>query len=351
MQVVEEHVKAGRISSAVEELARIRSVVHEDPSQVRLLAEAEGMLASELMRAGSQEEARRIARIGVETDPAAPRPREALGSIAYARNDLADAVTEWNRGLSSNPQDPSLRRLVSKVQVELASLKQYRTRSSDHFVLTFDGEEDREIADLTLASLEEAYRKVPALYAFNPADRVPVVIYPNEAFDRLEGKVSWAAGMFDGKVRAGSSGAAGHPSIFRAILSHEYGHAILHRAVRGAQVPGWFNEGLAQVAEGVVEPQVELTCGFGHEMPLADLRGPFGGLTGNDRHIRDCYSTARHAVERLIARRGREAVQELLRRTGKGEPFDQAFERATGQSYASFVEAFDKKDCAAQNWK
>jgi hypothetical protein len=318
---------------------------------VRVLAEAEGILATELLKTGSQVEAERIARIGVETDPAAARPREALGSIAYARNEVADAASEWNHGLSSNPQDWKLRDLVSKVQVELASLKQYRTRSSAHFVLSFQGDEDRDIADAVLSDLEEAYQRVTVLYAFKPSDQVPVVIYPNEAFDRLEGKTPWAAGFFDGKVRAGSSGASAHPSAFRSLLAHEYGHAVLHRAVRGAEVPAWFNEGLAQVAEGILEPQVELTCPFGHGVPLVELRGPFGSLPGNLQQIHISYLTALHAAERLIAWRGRGAVQEILQRMGKGESFEQAFEHATGKSSAWFVGTFDKGDCAAQNWK
>jgi hypothetical protein len=350
-KLAREHAKAGRISSAVEELERLRSAVHENAARVRWLANAEGSLASDLLEMGNPDDARRFANIGVETDPEAPRPREALGSISYARNDVTEAVSEWNRGLSANPQDASLRQLTSKAQVELASLKQYRTRSSDHFILTFEGEEDREIAGVALADLEEAYQKVTALYAFKPADKVPVVLYPSEAFDQLEGRARWASGMFDGKVRAGTGGAAGHSRDFRGLLAHEYGHAVLHRAVRAARVPGWFDEGLAQVAAGILEPQVELTCGFGHEARLADLRNSFGALQGSNRQVLDCYLTARHAMERLIARRGREAVQEVIRRTGQGEPFDQAFERGIGQSYASFVEAFDRKECAAQNWK
>src|SRR4051812_19203799 len=61
MEAVREHVKAGRMSAAAEELERIRSAVHEDPAEVRVLAEAEGLLAADLLKAGSQAESERIA--------------------------------------------------------------------------------------------------------------------------------------------------------------------------------------------------------------------------------------------------------------------------------------------------
>ena len=340
-----DHANAGRVSSAVEELERLRSAVHHDAAGLRELANAEGSFAIYLLQVGNPDEARRFATIGVETDAAAPRPREALGRISYSRNDVPEAMSEWSRGLAENPDDVSLKTLVAKGQVELASLKSYRTRSSDHFVLTFEeGREDRELAELTLSILEEAHQKVTAVYAFRPADKVPVVIYPNETFSRLEGRARWAAGMFDGKVRVGCSGAMSHQRDFRSLLAHEYGHAVLHRATRGADVPGWFHEGTSEVAEGALEPRVPVTCAFGHGARLKDLRGPFAVLPGSVKQIHHSYFAANHAVERMIARWGPDSVRELIRRVGQGEPFDQAFEGVTRQSHTSFVEAFDRQD-------
>src|SRR6185295_440390 len=147
---VEEDVRAGRLASAVEELEHVRSTVRDDAGKMRELANYEGHLALYLLDVGNPDEARRFASIGVETDAEAPRPREALGKIAYARNDLAAAMGEWNRGLAENPNDAALRSLVAKGQTESANLKTYQTRSSDHFVLTFEGREEREVGDLAL---------------------------------------------------------------------------------------------------------------------------------------------------------------------------------------------------------
>jgi len=350
-RAIRELVDAGKMISAVEELERLRGLVHDDAAMVRELADFEGKIAIHLLDIGNPSEARRFAGIGVETDADAPRPREAAGRIAYARNEVPAAMTEWNRGLQTNPGDDVLRRLVARGQTDTASLKETSNRSSQHFVLSFDGREDRETADIALALLEEAYQKVPAaLYGFTPEDQVPVVLYPNEAFERLE-KPRWAGGFFDGKVRTGSAGATTHQGAFRAVLTHEYGHAVLHRATRGQRAPSWFDEGMAQVAARILQPEPALTCGFGHQVPLASLGGGFASLPGDNRQVRAAYLTARHAVEGLLERKGRAAVQDLIRRAGAGEPFDKAFEHAIGQTYSAFLEAFDKKDCAAQSWK
>jgi hypothetical protein len=350
-RAVRELVDAGKMTSAVEELERLRGLFHDDPAAVRELADFEGRIAIHLIDIGNPSEARRFAGIGVETDADAPRPREALGRIAYARNEVPAAMSEWNRGLSTNPDDAVLRKLVARGRTDTASLKETQTRSSEHFILSFDGREDRETAEITLASLEEAYQKVPgALYGFTPADQVPVVLYPDEAFAQLA-KPRWAHGFFDGKVRTGSAGATTHQVAFRLVLAHEYGHAVLHRAVQGRGAPGWFDEGMAQVAARILQPEPELTCGYGHQAPLASLGGGFAALPGDNRQVRAAYLTARHAVEGLLARKGRGAVQDLIKRAGAGEPFDKAFEHAIGQPYGAFIEAFDKKDCAAQSWK
>jgi len=349
---VEEDVKAGRLASAVEELERVRSTVRDDAGKMRELANYEGHLALYLLDVGNPDEARRFASIGVETDTEAPRPREALGKIAYAGNDLSAAMSEWNRGLAENPNDAALRSLVAKGQTESDNLKTYQTRSSDHFVLTFEGREERDVGDLALGILEEAYQKVPALYGFTPSDRVPVVLYPGDALQQVESKPKWAAGVFDGKVRTGSGGAANHPNLLRRVLAHEYGHAILHRALRGmSRAPGWFDEGMAQAAGALLEPEPVLTCAFGHPVQLQGLGGGFALLPGDNRQIHAAYLTARHAVEGLLARKGRGAMQDLIKRAGSGEPFPAAFEHAMGQPSPAFLEAFDQKDCAAQNWK
>src|SRR5262249_34912053 len=58
----------------------------------------------------------------------------------------------------------------------------------------------------------------------------------------------WAAGLFDGVVRVSVRDLTAGQG-WRAVLVHELVHAFVH-ALRGPSVPGWLNEGVAQMLEG-----------------------------------------------------------------------------------------------------
>jgi hypothetical protein len=276
--------------------------------------------------------------MGLEVDSQAPEPRLVLGDLAYAANEVEDAVLEWGRGLTPNPTHARLQSRIQKAQAELALLHRYQTRRSQHFVLTFEGEGDQEVARFVLDTLEEAYGKVGDFYGLRPSDSVPVVLYPKVAFDSLE-KPSWAGAYFDGKLRIPSQGALDHQRDFRAKVAHEYGHAVFFRVVHGNGGATWLNEGLAQVAETMLEPIPETSCGFGHVAPLALLNQDWGRF--NSGQARAAYLTAKHAAERLVATRGADRVRALLTYLGERQSLPDAFEHATGQRYADFVEAFD----------
>jgi hypothetical protein len=333
-----ERARAGALAEAGDLLEAARYAHRNDPALVRLVADGYGMVGLDLLGQGRPEDARRFARQGLEADSLAPEPRMVLGDLAYASNDLEDAVLEWERGLTPNPAHAGLQSRIRKAQNELAIVQRYQTRRSEHFILTFEGEADQEVARFALQTLEEAYEKLGEFYGLKPTDMVPIVLYPRVGFDTLE-KPAWSGGFFDGKVRVPTQGALDHQRDFRAKLAHEYGHAVFFRAVHGNAAPAWLNEGLAQVAESTMEPIPQTSCGFGHLAPLAALQQGFGRLSA--REASAAYPTAKHAAERLVALQGLERMRLLLGFLGERQSMPEAFEHATGQRYADFVDAFD----------
>ena len=78
--------------------------------------------------------------------------------------------------------------------------------------------------------------------------RIAVVLYERESFDKVTGLGHWAGGAFDGTVRVPVEDVDDEQGRLDRILRHELTHAFV-RAVGGTGVPGWLNEGLAQLRE------------------------------------------------------------------------------------------------------
>ena len=58
--------------------------------------------------------------------------------------------------------------------------------------------------------------------------KVAVVIYPGRTFRAVTGAHGWVAGLYDGKIRVPAAGLRdAPPSAVRAVLTHEYAHALI----------------------------------------------------------------------------------------------------------------------------
>ena len=76
-----------------------------------------------------------------------------------------------------------------------------------------------------------------------------------------------------------------------------------------------------------------------HSFPLKSLSGGFGRL--DRRNARYAYLEARHALERIIEHHREEGVRNLFAAMATEKDFPTAFQRALGQDYDFFAQAFD----------
>ena len=125
------------------------------------------------------------------------------------------------------------------------------------------------------------------------------------------------------------------------VLHHEVAHVLMARAARGAPLPLWFHEGLAVLAERTwrLEDQARLL----RELVLVS-RTPLDrvdALFAADPVSRArAYTLAAAFVRDLMRRHGRDAPANILRRVGRGEPFERAFTQSTGESVPEAEIAF-----------
>ena len=125
------------------------------------------------------------------------------------------------------------------------------------------------------------------------------------------------------------------------LLRHEVAHVLVGRASNHQPLPRWFHEGVAMIAglSWGLEEQSRLAATLlrGGEVSLAEVDRRFAGGEGE---VRSAYTLAGAFVRDLMSRHGRESVAAILSGVAAGQPFDEAFARATGASLAEAERTF-----------
>jgi tetratricopeptide (TPR) repeat protein len=123
--------------------------------------------------------------------------------------------------------------------------------SNEHFRVYYDpalGEASPDYARTVMRYLAEARASVGERLGAVPREAMGVVFYGKGAYlEAYRHRFSFqTVGFFDGRIHVVS---AGHPAgELRALLFHEYAHAV-YREQTGGDQPYWLNEGLAEISE------------------------------------------------------------------------------------------------------
>lgn len=332
-------IRAGRwvpVAAAESALERLPA---SHPRVPAALASVLGELAYAELEAAEYDRAERRARAARALEESDANVIAVLGELELHRGDVATGVETCQRGLGLHPGNARLVRCVGRGQRDRSKRAAPDEVASAHFSVSFEGRVDAEGARPTLETLEDAYRVVGALLGYQPADRLPVILYPGWTFSEDGSHPAWAGGVYDGKVRVPSAGSTGQTLRFRGLVFHEYAHAVFQRVTRGVRTPQWLNEGIAELAKLRVDAAPPVPCSAGHGLPLSRLGPGFGALGVGE--ARRAYPEARHAVERLVARRGEEGLRALLAATGQSGDFEQAFAEVYGERFDAFAAGFD----------
>jgi len=221
----------------------------------------------------------------------------------------------------------------------------WSTRAGANFRLAIDpalGAGAASFADTVLLYLEQARDAALARLGAAPDEPMSVVLYGRAAYDRENAdRFSFrTVGFFDGRMHVVS---AAHPAgELRALLFHEYVHAVF-RSLTGGDQPYWLNEGLAELSERESRAQPGLTRTersllyrrqqAGAWISLRRLAPNFAGLS--DEEARAAYLQAAAAASWIEAHSDRAARGKLLALLGEGRSDDEALRAALGLDTAA----------------
>ena len=253
--------------------------------------------------------------------PGEPFPHLAMADLLQEQDDLTGAATHLAQATQQAKQDPALQSYLAtvteRVQRTQSVESRMTARSSTHFVVKFNGEENQTTWTSVLEILEEAYRDIGQKFGHFPTKPITVVLHAKESFQGSTGSPAWADGLYDptlGRIQIPTQGATTDRKWLATVLRHEYVHALLHDRLgsQAGALPTWLNEGLAMQLAGDSWPDLdEALHGELKVIPLASLEGPWGAFTAEASIV--AYLEANSATHFLMERWGMARVDDLVK--------------------------------------
>lgn len=264
--------------------------------------------------------------------------------------DAEAAIAQLERALELAPDRDDIRRVLERWKTLASAEEDFAEDLSEHFRLSYDG--DRQ--DLLnfgytqiLRELETAYQEFGELFGVFPVEagrpRISVVLYHRSQFDEVTGLGDWAGGVFDGTVRIPVEDFQREQRGLTRVLRHELTHAFID-VVGGRNVPGWLNEGLAQLLEWPFLPDRAQTALRakeslrGHELfTLETLQGTLATWTDKEK-IGRAYAQSlafTHHVEHMY---GERVLYEMVAGCKTGATCAETFRRRTGVELALLLD-------------
>jgi tetratricopeptide (TPR) repeat protein len=287
--------------------------------------------------------------------PEEPFPHLAMAELLHEQNQSSEALTHLAHAADRVPRDPALRSYLAAVTAKVQHMESVESRmtarTSEHFVVKFDGAEDHGTWTTVLEILEDAYREIGQKFGHFPSKPIVVVLHTRDSFQGATGSPAWADGLFDptlGRIQLPTQGATTDTKWLTSVLRHEYVHALLHDRLgtSSGSLPTWLNEGLAMQLAGDSWPDLdEALHGEVTIIPLTYLEGPWGALPATAADL--AYLEANSATHYLIERWGMAQVDGLLKafkaRTSAATAIQNTLFVSYEQFHHQWLESFQQK--------
>ncbi|MBC8552825.1 MAG: hypothetical protein H8D23_24640 [Candidatus Brocadiales bacterium] len=249
-----------------------------------------------------------------------------LGEIYYAGNELQKAIENWAIAQHQSPRDAILSK-ITKAKKELKLDDKLSDKISCNFVLKYD-QDDAYSSELVLHSLVNAYNTLAYDFGWYENSEFTVILYSNEDFTDILNVPSWAAAIYDGKIRIPFQYASLNIDELEAIIRHELTHALIHR-MAGNNVPAWLHEGIAQYKDGVDDTaakEVLIQAVAGNSLiPFNNLKGGFVNFKEDSTKVKIAYAESLSFIEYLIDNYGFYTILGILNDFNNYSSLDELF--------------------------
>ncbi len=254
-----------------------------------------------------------------------PEAHYVVGNIYYDKNELLKAIKNWEIAQHHSPHE-SIQSRIIKAKKELKHDEKLSDKISCNFVLKYD-QDDTYSSELVLHSLVNAYNQLAYDFGLYENSEFTVILYSYKDFTNILNVPSWAAAIYDGKIRIPFKYTSLDIDELESIIRHELTHAILHR-IAGNKVPAWLHEGIAQYKDGVNDSDVKKTLEEAvvknHMVPISELKSSFGNIKDKTK-VKVAYAESLGFIEYLINNYGFYTILDILNNFNIHTSLDELF--------------------------
>ncbi len=254
-----------------------------------------------------------------------PEAHFVLGNIYYDKNDLQNAIKNWEIAQRHSPNE-SIHSKIVKAKKELKHDEKLSDKISCNMLPKYD-KDDTYSSDLVHNLLINAYNRLAYDSGLYENNEFTVILYSYDDFTNILNVPSWAAAIYDGKIRIPFKYASLDIDELESIIRHELTHAIIH-SIAGNKVPAWIHEGIAQYKDGVNDSGVKkaLTEAVANNrmIPINDLKAGFGNIK-DKKQVKVAYAESLDFIEYLISNYGFYTILDMLNNFNNHASIDELF--------------------------
>jgi hypothetical protein len=217
--------------------------------------------------------------------------------------------------------------------------RQFQERTTERFVIRFEGPDDQDTWIRLRAILEYAHQDIARKFGYAPTTPITVVLHTDRQFDDSAATPAGADTLFDetgGTIHVPGRNALDDLALLSRVVRHQFVHAALHRKLGAHRetVPHWLVEGLALLLAEDPWPGVEDAKAGGPLIPLRTLQDGWTRLAGEQRAL--AYLEALSATQHLVDRYTMYEVRQLLNLMQAGQTIEAALLKKLSISYDTF---------------
>lgn len=340
-----EKLKAGDFRGAIDDLRAAHRYLPANENIKRNISIAYNNYAFSLRNEGRLREAVWHYGNALQFDRDNPHTHYNLGQAYYMMQNMPKAREHLERAYELAPDLGEVRSLLKRVKGQEPIESGFHRIEAPHFTIAVDRSVPSSSVAAIRSYLEEAYGRVGGLLGHYPRQKTVAVIFPEEHYDELlKGVPPWALAMHDGKVRIPADRLKYTSSDIRRIIYHEFAHVVVHDITRG-NCPVWLNEGIAGIAESLVEPKnADLIRRYLDEYGMV----PLGNMPNDTLHIENrevmtlLYIASYLVVEYIVQRLGYRGLNRILTKLGQGTDVWSAISIVSGQNMYDFEQDWER---------
>lgn len=294
---------------------------------------------------GNYEKAREMFIRVLELDKNDIFAHEYLGRSYYYSNLLEKALPELKTAALFDTGNSPLHAFLEKAEKENKIENSFRKTSQEVFLIQYDSQNESRFSNMILKTLLEAYWDIIRDFSFYSKKdfKIPVIIYTSESFKDIE-HPEWASATYDGKIRipVGNINEQKEKDLGNFIY-HELAHAILYYYCNGRTIPGWLNEGIAQLEEknGKNIGLAKRSLREKQLIPLKNMEKGFSNLT-NSNTVNLVYTQSYLAASFIIERYSRQALLDILKYLSEDRSIEDAILNVLFIDFAQFEKKYNK---------